>query len=146
MSSLLSTEEKSSIQTALQSVRDTFARDIYVYVKTKQSASWSNNPFYGNSAPTSSLEAQTELKKFTYSANIVYQNDQNQEIFDGGGQANLSASEGQVRIKVNSEANEKIKICERIEVDGNLYVTSSDPKAIGPFDAQAYMWYLKREN
>ena len=146
MASILNDTEKAEIQSSLQDVRDTFARDIYVYTKTQQPASWSNNPFYGNSGTTSSLSTQEELTKFTYSANILYENDQDEKLFDGGGQAGLPSSEGRIRIKVNAEANEKIKICERIEVDGNLFVVDSDPKAIGPFSPQAYMWYLKREN
>jgi|14BtaG_2_1085337.scaffolds.fasta_scaffold00444_21 hypothetical protein len=147
MADILSAEEKAAIQAELQNVRDTFARDIYVYVKTKQTASWGNNPFYGNSNPTSSLSSEEELTKFTYEATVLYENNQNQELFDGSAQANLPSSEGTVRIKVStSEANEKIKICERIEIDGDLFVVDSDPKPIGPFSPQAFMWFLKREN
>ena len=146
MASILNTAEKAEIQSALQYVRDTFARDIYVYVATKPSVSWNDNPFYGGSSPTSSLSSQEELAKFTYSATILYDNDQNEDLFDASAQANLPSSEGRVRIKVNSEASEKIKICERIEIDGDLFIVDSDPKPIGPFSPQAYMWYLKREN
>lgn len=147
MSDLLSSGEKSAIQAALQNVRDTFGQDIHVFVQTKQSADWDNeNPFYGGNNPTSSLSSQEELTKFTYKATITYDNNQNEDLFDASAQANLPSSEGRVRIKVNSEANEKIKICERIEIDGNLFIVDSDPKPIGPFSPQAFMWYLKREN
>ena len=79
-------------------------------------------------------------------ASLPDENKQKEDIVDGKGQMNLVASEGKVRIKVKSTAYEKIKICSRIEVDGNLYVVDSDPKVVGPFDAQFYSIYLKREN
>ncbi len=147
MASLLNSTEKSEIQDALQSVRDTFAQNIYVYVKTQTSAAWNTeNPFYSSTNPTSALSSQEQLTKYTYEANVLYENNQPEGLFDAGGQANLVASDGRVRIKVNSEANEKIKICDRIEIDGNLYVVDGDPKGIGPFSPQAFMWYLKRES
>ena len=59
---------------------------------------------------------------------------------------NLMASEGEVRIKVKSDAYEKIKICSKIEVDDELYVVNGDAKVIGPFNAQFYSIFLKREN
>ena len=146
MADLLSSTEKSEIESALQNVRDTFARNIIIRIKTRQPASWSQNPFYEKNNPTSSLPSQEELTSHTVSATILYKNDQNQELFDGGGQANLPSSEGQVRIKINSAANELIKNAEHVEIDGILYVLDSDAKVIGPFSAQAYMYYLKREN
>ena len=59
---------------------------------------------------------------------------------------NLVGSEGQVRIKVKSDAYEKIKICSKIEVDDELFVVDGDAKVIGPFDTQFYSIFLKREN
>ena len=59
---------------------------------------------------------------------------------------NLVGSEGQIRIKIKSDAYEKIKICSKIEVDGELFVVDGDAKVIGPFDTQFYSVFLKREN
>ena len=144
MSSLLSDTEKAALQAALTDVHDTFKRDIFVYIKAQKVASFSDNPFYGNGNPTSSLESQEEFTKYTHQARVMYENDQNQELFDGSAQANLPSSEGQVRIKVDSAAHERIKNASKIEIDSTFFVVDSDAKVVGPFDAQYYMYYLKR--
>ena len=86
------------------------------------------------------------LTKHTFAARIFYNKRQPEEIVDANAQMNLLDSDGKIRIKVKSDAYEKIKICSRIEVDDELYVVDGDPKIIGPFDAQFYSIYLKREN
>ena len=146
MSSYLSSGDKAAIQAIFTDLHDTFSRTIYVYVKTKASASWSTNPLYGNNDPSASLSNQETLTKHSYSARVWYADKQKETIYDGGGQTNLPLSEGKLRIKVKSDAYEKIKICERIEVDSILYVLDGDAKVVGPFDAQYYLLYLKREN
>tara|TARA_B100000085_G_scaffold277929_1_gene298967 strand:- start:937 stop:1383 length:447 start_codon:yes stop_codon:yes gene_type:complete len=148
MASLLTASEKSDVQSALSDVHDTFARDIYVFVEEASSipAEANFNPLYGRTKNTSQISSNISLTKYTYSARVYYENRQKEDILDGKGQMNLVASEGKVRIKVKSAAYEKIKICSRIEVDDNLYVVDGDPKVVGPFDAQFYSIYLKREN
>lgn len=149
MASLLTAAEKTSLNSALSDVHDTFARNIYVYVEEVSSnppAELNYNPLYGRNIDTSQISSNTTLSKHTFAARIYYENKQKEDIIDGKAQFNLDASEGKVRIKVESDAYEKIKICSKIEVDDELYVVDGDPKTIGPFDAQFYSIYLKREN
>ena len=148
MASLLTDAEKSAVQSALSDMHDTFARNIYVYVEETSSVpvELNYNPLYGRRKNTAKISSEQTLTKYTYSARIFYKNEHKEDIVDGNGQMNLMASEGQIRIKVKSDAYEKIKICSRIEVDDELYVVDGDPKIIGPFDAQFYSIYLKREN
>jgi hypothetical protein len=149
MASLLTDAEKTDLQSALSDVHDTFARNIYVYVEEGGATAPEElnfNPLYGRKKDASEISSNISLTKYTYAARIYYESKQNEDIVDGKGQMNLTASEGKVRIKVKSEAYEKIKICSRIEVDDNLYVVDGDAKVIGPFDAQFYSIYLKREN
>ena len=149
MASLLTDAEKTAINSALSDVHDTFARDIYVYVKEASSvpAELNYNPLYGRTKNTASLPSSDNvLTKYTFAARIFYNNRQPEEIVDANAQMNLLSSDGKIRIKVQSDAHEKIKICSRIEVDGELYVVDGDPKIIGPFDSQFFSIYLKREN
>jgi len=148
MASLLTDAEKSVVQSALSDMHDTFARDIYVYVEETSSVpvELNYNPLYGRRKNTAKISSEQTLTKYTYSARIFYKNEHKEDIIDGNGQMNLIASEGQVRIKVKSDAYEKIKICSRIEVDDQLYIIDGDAKVIGPFDAQFYSVFLKREN
>jgi len=148
MASLLTSAEKTAINSALSDIHDTFARDIHVYVKEASSvpAELNYNPLYGRTKNTAKISSETTLTKHTFSARIFYKNEQKEDLIDGNGQMNLVGSEGQVRIKVKSDAYEKIKICSKIEVDDELYIVDGDAKVIGPFDAQFYSIFLKREN
>ena len=148
MASLLTDAEKTAINSALSDVHDTFARNIYVYVEETSSVpvELNYNPLYGRRKNTAKISSEQTLTKYTYSARIFYKNEHKEDIVDGNGQMNLMASEGQIRIKVKSDAYEKIKICSRIEVDDQLYIVDGDAKVIGPFDAQFYSIFLKREN
>jgi|TARA_R100001163_G_scaffold40232_1_gene30515 hypothetical protein len=148
MASLLTDAEKTEINSALSDVHDTFARDIYVYVEEASStpAELNYNPLYGRTKNTAKISSEVTLTKHTFAARIFYKNEQKEDIIDGGGQMNLLASEGQIRIKVKSDAYEKIKICSKIEVDDELYIVDGDAKSIGPFDSQFYSIFLKREN
>jgi|TARA_Y100000401_G_scaffold29357_1_gene21417 hypothetical protein len=148
MASLLTDAEKSAVQSALSDMHDTFARNIYVYVEETSSVpvELNYNPLYGRRKNTAKISSEQTLTKYTYSARIFYKNEHKEDIVDGNGQMNLMASEGQIRIKVKSDAYEKIKICSRIEVDDQLYIVDGDAKVIGPFDAQFYSIFLKREN
>ena len=104
------------------------------------------NPLYGRTKNTAKISSENQLTRYTYSARIYYKNEQKEDIIDGNGQMSLLASEGQIRIKVKSDAYEKIKICSKIEVDDELFIVDGDAKVIGPFDAQFYSIFLKREN
>ncbi len=148
MGSLLTTTEKAAINSAMSDMHDTFARDIYVYVKEASSVpvELNYNPLYGRRKNTAKISSENTLTQYTYSARILYRNDQKEDIIDGNAQMNLIASEGEVRIKVKSAAYEKIKICSKIEIDNELYVVDGDAKVIGPFGAQFYSMSLKREN
>tara|TARA_B100000963_G_scaffold67137_2_gene55241 strand:+ start:22787 stop:23233 length:447 start_codon:yes stop_codon:yes gene_type:complete len=148
MASLLTDAEKTAINAALNDVHDTFARTIYVYVKEASSvpAELNFNPLYGRNKNVSKISSEETLTRHSFSARIFYKNEQKEDIIDGNGQMNLIGSEGQIRIKVKSDAYEKIKICSRIEVDEELFIVDGDAKVIGPFDAQFYSIFLKREN
>jgi len=148
MGSLLTTTEKTAINSAMSDMHDTFARDIYVYVKEVSSVpvELNYNPLYGRRKNTAKISSENTLTQYTYSARILYQGEQREDIVDGNAQMNLMASEGGIRIKVKAAAYEKIKICSKLEVDNELYVVDGDAKVIGPFGAQFYSIFLKREN
>ena len=151
MSSLLSDSEKEQIQLELDCVRDTFFRDIYLYIKkiteSPNELTADFNPLYGAPKQTTShTTTRNTMEKITIQAIVKYENWQDERVIDGESQMNLSASEGRIRLKVKKEGYEKLKIASRVEVDGNLYTVESDAKHIGPFDSQYYQINLKREN
>ena len=113
MASLLTDAEKTAINSALSDVHDTFARNIYVYVEETSSVpvELNYNPLYGRIKDAAKISSEQTLTKYTYAARVFYKNEQKEDILDGNGQMNLISSEGEVRIKVKSDAYEKIKIC-----------------------------------
>ena len=76
MASLITDAEKTAINTALSDVHDTFARDIYVYVKEASSvpAELNYNPLYGRTKNTAKISSENQLTRYTYSARIYYKN------------------------------------------------------------------------
>jgi len=149
MASLLTAAQKSAIQSAMADVHDTFARDIYVYIEKQiatRPSTLNYNPLYGRTKDDSKLNSQTELVKHTIKARVSFSPTQNESIVDAGGQFNLTASQGRVRIKVDATAYEKVQDASRIEIDDILFVVDSDAKNVGPFSTQYYTVYLKREN
>jgi hypothetical protein len=149
MASLLTSAQKSAIQSALSEVHDTFSRDIYVYIEKKittRPANLNYNPLYGRTKDDSRLNAQTTLVKHTVQARVSYAPNQGESTIDAGAQFNLTASHGKVRIKVDSDGYEKVKDSTRIEIDDNLFTVDTDSKNVGPFSTQYYTVFLKREN
>ena len=125
MASLLSDADKTTLNEAMDSLHDTFARDIYVYVKETSSVpvELNYNPLYKRRKDVSKISSENTLTQYTYSARISYKPEQKEDIIDWNGQMNLIASEGQVRVKVNGDAYEKIKICSRIDLLSTLYIS-----------------------
>ena len=151
MPSLLSDSEKELIQSELDCVRDTFFRDVYVFIKksldSPNDIPSDFNSLYGSSKQTTRHSTgRNTLEKITIQAIVKYNNFQDENLLDARSQMNLSASEGGVRLKVKKDSYEKLKIASRVEVDDNLYTLESDAKHIGPFDSQYYQVNLKREN
>ena len=113
MASLLTDAETTAINSALSDVHDTFSRTIYVYVEEASTvpAELNYNPLYGRTKNTASIPSIDKvLTKHTFAARIFYNNRQPEELVDANAQMNLLASDGKIRIKVKSDAYEKIKI------------------------------------
>ena len=66
MASLLTATEKAGIQSALDDIHDTFARDIYIFVKEASTvpAELNFNPLYGRKADASQISSNIELTKY----------------------------------------------------------------------------------
>jgi len=149
MASLLTSAQKSAIQSALADVHETFARDIYVYIEKQiatKPSTLNYNPLYGRTKDAAKVSSQTELVKHTVKARVSYSPNQGESIVDAGGQFNLTASHGKVRIKVDSDGYAKVQDATRIEIDDILFIVDTDAKNVGPFSTQYYTVFLKRES
>ena len=144
MSSFLTLAQKSSIDAALDCLHDTFCGDIHVYVEESPAArpEASYNALYGRTRDQSKSSLNKILTKYTYQARIKYTGGQKERSSEG----NLIESLGEVRIKVKSDACEKIKIASKIEISNVLWVVVGDPSIEGMFSDNYYTIYLNREN
>jgi hypothetical protein len=78
MPSLLTDAEKSAINSALSSIHDTFARNIFIYVKEASvvPAELDFNPLYGRNKNAAKISSEITLTKYTFPARIYYKNEQ----------------------------------------------------------------------
>ena len=148
MSSLLSASEKATINSVLVDLHETFAKEGYVYTTIVSDVVDDSdyNPLYGRSANQSFSSESQELIKESIMARVHYMNEQKEINDQLGGQFNLIASQGVVRLKVDKEGSEKLKTAQKVEVDDALYLVASDAKVVGPFGSQYFMVFLRREN
>jgi hypothetical protein len=145
MASFLSAAEKSSIDAGFISLHQTFAREIYVYVKNQSYSSDSSYHSLFGRGSTSQLEE--EFTRHTVSARILYL----EESKDGLGdlsqtQVNALMPTTKCRLKIYVADYELIKVAERIEIDGEIWITSGEAINEGPFSPLFKTVFLKRKN
>lgn len=145
MASLFSSDEKNEIRGWLDDVHDTFIENIYVFIEEAQSAEIDTNynPLYKRYKDESKGVTDKILTKYTISARIQYFKKGEEDVLDDTG---LPSSENVVRLKVDNDAKEKLKIASFVEVHGNRYSVTSDPEAIGPFQPNYYKLYIKLDS
>lgn len=145
MPSFLSSAEKASIDAGFSDLHDTFARDIFIYVKTKSVSSDSSfHALYGRGSASST---EPVLEKRTIKARILY----TEESKDGLGdlsltQVNALMPTTKCRLKIHKADYETIKKAERIEVDGEIWISAGEAIYEGPFITEFKTVFLKRKN
>ena len=98
MASILTDAEKKLIQLELDNVRDTFFRDIYVYIRkateSPNEITPDFNPLYGSKKETTRhTTSRNTLEKITIQAVVKYENFQDEKVLDAQSQMNLTASD-----------------------------------------------------
>jgi hypothetical protein len=144
MASFLSQAQKTTIDSALDNLHDTFKITIYACVeKTEAVADNSQyNALYHSSNNQNVASYNKVLIKYPIQARVRYAPDQTEGILP----TNLLDSKGKARIKVSSEDYEKVKIATKIEIRENYYIVDGDADIEGIFSDNYYTVYLKREN
>jgi hypothetical protein len=147
MASLLTSAQKNALQSAINELHDTFARDIYIYKEAKStviSTSPNYNAIYQqNTAQSQTIKRQVQSGKF--SARITYDTDRNQENVTSpeiDSQLKIKMPDGYVRIKVDKNGYEYIKQSKRVEFDGRKFTIESDVRPHGLFEPTHYTFFL----
>ena len=144
MASLLSNAQKASIDSALDSLHDTFSIEIYAYIEKHENveSDINYNAIYGSSKNQNVASFKKILIKEPINARVKYLTDQTEEVLP----TNLLNSKGRVRIKVSKEDYEKIKIATRLSIRDTFFIVDGDADIEGIFSDNYYTVYLKREN
>ena len=147
MASLLSSAEKSALQSAINDLHDTFARDIYIY-REAESTIISTSPTYNSIYQENNIQSKTISKKVisaSFKARITYDTDRSQNNLTApevGSQLKLKLPDGYVRIKVAKDGYDYLKKAKRVEFDGRKFTIESDVRPHGLFEPTHYTFFL----
>lgn len=146
MSSYLNSNQKSSLESVMQNMHDTFARTIYAYKDSKKvivSTDVNFNYLYNNVKGVKTQISKTQFKAI--SARVLYMDKQNEVSFDSqvDSQVKLHHDIGEVRIKLDAEGYEYFKDAKRVEIDGRLMFKVTDVKRHGLFTPKFFTYYLR---
>lgn len=146
MASLITSAEKSALNSVMNSVHDTFSRLITVYkdaAQTVTTQSTSFNSIYGNAGATTSI-TYTPQSSQIYAA-ILYARRFDEDYFadQQDSQLKIKMQEGRIRVKVKASDYSTVKDGKRFEFDGQQFFRDSDFRAHGLFDVQFYTFYVK---
>ena len=148
MASLISSSEKSALNSIMNSQHDTFARPITVIKDAKEVVTTSSNSFnsiYGNAGATTSV-TYTEQSS-TVQARVQYGKRYDEQYFtdsNAPSQLKVDVPEGLVRIKIKADDYSTVKAAKRIRFDNQEFSIYSDFRGHGLFDSQFYTIMLKK--
>ena len=146
MASLLTAAEKTTLNEAMDSLHDTFAREVQIIkeaVKTVTTASAQFNSVYGTAGASTSVTYTPQSG--TYKARVQYLR-QDEDYFTDSqldSQLKIKMPAGSVRIKVSGDAHTYLKDAKRVQFDDRRFTIFSDYRPHGLFDARYYTYFLK---
>jgi len=147
MASLLTSAQKTALQSAFNDLHDTFAREIYIY-KEAQTTVISTSPNYNAIYKQNNNQSQTVSRKVvvkTFKARITYDTDRSQSTLTSpeiDSQLKLKMPDGYVRIKVGGDGYNYLKDSKRVEFDGRKFTIESDVRPHGLFEPTFYTFFL----
>jgi len=147
MPSYISSSLKTTLQSAIDNVHDTFGRDITVYQEGRKvliAASSTYNGVYGKTNTGGTSVSRTAVSH-TIKARIKYINAKEEDLSDGSidSQMGIDLINGSVRITVDSSGYAILKESKRCEFEGRKYEITSKGSATGILGPQYYHFFLK---
>jgi hypothetical protein len=146
MASLLTTSDKTTLNEAMDSLHDTFARDVQIIkeaVKTVTSPNAQFNSVYGTAGASTSITYVPQSG--TYKARVHYLRQEEEYFSDSqlDSQLKIKMPAGSVRLKVSGDAHGYLKDAKRVQLDQRRFTIFSDYRPHGLFDARYFTYYLK---
>ncbi len=147
MASLITSSEKSALNSVMSDQHDTFARLITIYKRAKETVSApsvSFNSVYGNAGATTSVTYTPQSTQIY--ARIMYNKSFDEDYFsdtEADSQLKIKMQEGKIRLKIKANDYEVAKDALRLEFDNGVYFIDSDFRGHGLFDVQFYTFFVK---
>jgi len=146
MASLLTAADKTTLNEAMDSLHDTFARDVQIIkeaVKTVSSSDSQFNSVYGTAGASTSITYTPQSG--SYKARVQYLSQDEDYFADSqlDSQLKIKMPAGSVRIKVSGDAHGYLKDAKRVQFDDRRFTIFSDYRPHGLFDARYFTYYLK---
>jgi hypothetical protein len=147
MASLITSSEKSALNSVMSDQHDTFARLVTVYKRAKETISTpsaSFNSIYGNAGATTSVTYTPQSTQIY--ARIMYNKSFDEDYFsdtEADSQLKIKMQEGKIRLKIKANDYEVAKDALRLEFDNGVYFIDSDFRGHGLFDVQFYTFFVK---
>jgi len=147
MGSLINDAHKAFLESAMDEIHETFARDL-ICIKEANKVIMSTDPNYNflyKNVRGSVSSVKNVINQKTIKARILYVGRQQEDLFDAQTSAQLKVEKvaGEVRIKVGKADYEYLKGTKRAEFDGRVFTMTSDERPHGLFTPQYYTFYLK---
>ena len=143
MANLIPTSKREAYKQAINNVHETFARDIVVWRSSAQEITSTDQEYDAfNDQRQTNIVYTTESK--TFKARIKYIDKQDKEFGLNLANTNIDITQELqlVRIKVDLEANNYIKDCKKVTIDGQDFYTLTIPRPHGLFEPDYYTIYL----
>ena len=152
MGTLVSSDEKAQMQSALMDVFDTFKRPFSIYVLPEKVVI-STDPNYSRFGQRDQNVFNPEVEPIKYTLTGVISHEKNQNLnflglnqgsSDHESQIKVPMPEGRVRIKVDAFGLPILKKAQLLELDGENYEADATPRPHGLFTPNLYTFYFKR--
>lgn len=152
MGTLVSSDEKAQMQSALMDVFDTFKRPLSAYILPEKVVI-SSNPDYSRFGQSDQNVLNPEVQPIKYTFCGVISHDKNQPwpylglnkgSSDSESQIKVPVAEGKVRIKVDYSGSLILEKAQLVELDGQNYEADTTSRPHGLFTPNIYTFYFKR--
>lgn len=144
MTDIIGDSLRTSIDGVFDDIHDSFKKTVTYWKKVRKTSSVFSddtyNPLY-KKTPAKGHVGEQELESGTISARIKFVDKQLEELI---GDPRITVSKGSVRLKITTADHETLKKAQRIEMDNEEFILTSDAKTIGPFSRNYVMVYLSR--
>ena len=144
MTNLVSDSARTTYQSAIDDIHDTWARTITVWRQSSEVITSQDQNFDAFAdVKASQVVYTTESQEFQARIKYIDRQDKEFGFVVAGTNIDVTSEFQLVRIKVNPQAHEYIKDCEKITIDGSDFIPLTVQRPHGLFGNDYFTIYLR---